>query len=130
MRRKTGFTLIEVMVAVVIVAVGFAAVWRAAGLAVDALELSRAKISAMWAARNSMAEIKIGGAWPEVGETKETVTEGNRSFFMLKTVSQTRNVHFRKVVIEIRRSENDGYILAKLNGFALNENALQENNGG
>ncbi len=123
MGRKRGFTLLEVMVAAVIIAVGFAAIWRAAGLATDALELTRSKTFAMWAAKNIMAEYRLKNAWPDMGEEKGEVSAGKENLFMLKTVSGTPSVNFRKIKIEIFRREDDGYALARLTGYLVNEKA-------
>lgn len=126
-RRKGGFTLLEVMVAAVIIAVGFAAVWRATGLAVDALELTRSKTLAMWAAKNRIAEYRAMNAWPKVGEMKGGVSAGDKeAFFIHETVSQTPSQNFRKLKIEISRNANDSYILARLTGYLINEKALLE----
>lgn len=123
-RRKGGFTLLEVMVAAVIIAVGFAAVWRATGLAADALELTRSKTLAMWAAKDRITEYRVMNIWPDLGETKGGVAAGKEAFFIRQTVSQTPSDNFRKVKIEISRRANDGYILARLTGYLINEKAL------
>jgi general secretion pathway protein I len=126
MRARRGFTLIEVVVSIVIIAVGFAAVSRATGLATDALGISRDKTLAMWAARNRLAEYKTMGAWPEPGEKQGGVSFGKAAFFITEVVTQTPSPHFRKVTIRITRNRKDDYVLAKLTGYLLNENANYE----
>jgi general secretion pathway protein I len=127
-RRKGGFTLIEVMAAAVVISVGFAAVWHATGLAADALDLTRGKNLAMWAAKNKIAEFRITNAWPELGETDGGVSAGNEAFFLRQTVTQTPSGYFRKVKIEISRNAKDSYILARLTAYLINEKAMQGNN--
>lgn len=126
MRRRQGFTLLEVMVATVIIAVGFAAVWRAGGLAADALDLTRNKTLAMWAAKNRMAEYRMMEAWPEPGEVKGGSSSGSEMFAVRETVTKTKSPNFRKIKIEVTRRDGDSYVLAKLTGYVLNERALQE----
>lgn len=126
MGRRQGFTLLEVMVATVIIAVGFAAVWRAGGLAADALELTRSKTLAMWAAKNRIAEYRVMAAWPELGELKGGASSGSQMFAIRETVTKTKSPNFRKIQIEITRQDGDSYILAKLTGYVINEKALQE----
>ena len=123
-RRKGGFTLLEVMAAAVVIAVGFAAVWHATGLASDALDITRSKIQATWAAKNRMAEYRVMNIWPEVGETTGGVAAGKEAFFMRETVSRTPSENFRKVKIEVSRKADDSYILARLTGYFINEKAL------
>jgi type II secretion system protein I len=64
MRRKTGFTLIETLVALVIVAVSLAAAVRAAAISAESAQAVRAATYAMWAAQNRMAERRALGAQP------------------------------------------------------------------
>lgn len=126
MRRKGGFTLLEVMVASVIIAVGFAAVWRAQGLATDALELTRNKTLAMWAIKNKIAEYRDTKGWPDLGETREAASAGPEPFSMRQTVTKTPSASFRKVTIEVFRNAEDSYVLARLTGYVTNEKALVE----
>ena len=67
-----GFTLVEVLVALAVVALGSAAVMSAIGTGADASSRLRERTYAEWVALNRMAEIRVSREWPlasnEVGE--------------------------------------------------------------
>jgi len=67
-----GFTLVEVLVALAVVALGAAAVMSAIGTGADASSRLRERTYADWVALNRLAEIRVSREWPlasnEVGE--------------------------------------------------------------
>lgn len=61
-RNEQGFTLIEVLVALAIIAVAMAAAVRVAGLMTQSNGLLRDKSIALLAAQSSLAELRLNGA--------------------------------------------------------------------
>ncbi len=70
MRRADGFTLIEVVVALAIVAIGMAAVMRTITTSADTVFYLRDKTFAQWVALNQIATLRITGQTPGVGNTE------------------------------------------------------------
>jgi general secretion pathway protein I len=68
--RSAGFTLIEVLVALVIVAFGVGALMSALSSAADATSYLRDKSFAQWIALNRIAEVRLQGGNVTVGKTK------------------------------------------------------------
>ena len=68
-RSIDGFTLIEVMVALAIVAVTLAAGLRAAGALTDNAERLSSVLQAQWCAENRIALMKIQSSMPDIGES-------------------------------------------------------------
>ncbi|WP_395607915.1 type II secretion system minor pseudopilin GspI [Pseudomonas sp. B22129] len=60
-RKEQGFTLIEVLVALAIIAVAMAAAVRVAGLMTQSNGLLRDKSMALLAAQSRLAELQLGG---------------------------------------------------------------------
>lgn len=67
MRRPGGFTLIEVLVALAIVAIGMAAVLGALGSAADTASYLRDKTFAQWIALNQLAQARLQSQPPTIG---------------------------------------------------------------
>ncbi len=85
-RRGGGFTLIEVMVALAIVAVTLAAGLRAAGALTDNAERLSAVLEAQWCAENRIAEYTVQGRAPDTGESEFACLQLGRSYIGRMTV--------------------------------------------
>jgi general secretion pathway protein I len=68
-RTQRGFTLIEVLVALVIVALGMSALLGSLGSAADTASYLRDKTFAQWIAFNQLATLRLSGTLPSDGTT-------------------------------------------------------------
>ncbi len=66
---QRGFTLIEVLVALAIVAIGMAAVLESVGSSADSAVYLRDKSFAEWIALNQLAQTRLGTQAPTIGST-------------------------------------------------------------
>ena len=118
--RAAGFTMIEVLVALTIVAVALAAALRAVGvLAVDGSEL-RARLLAGWSADNVLAQATLARVWPDLGSSSFDCPQGNLMLVCTRTVSATPNPLFRRVEVVVRDPARSGN-LAQLVTVVPNE---------
>lgn len=69
MRTHRGFTLIEVLVALVIVALGMSALLETLGSAADTATWLRDKTFAEWIGFNQLATLRLSGSLPSEGTT-------------------------------------------------------------
>ena len=67
--RSAGFTLIEVMVALTIVALSLGAVAASVSQMVDAGTTMRERTYASWIAQNKITELRLANVVPEVSDT-------------------------------------------------------------
>ena len=95
--RAGGFTLIEVMVALAIVAISLAAGARAASSVVDTSQRLSDVVLAPWCADNQLTELRIMGGWPAVGKAPFTCVQLGRNFKGTLKVTPTPNPNFRRV---------------------------------
>ena len=115
--RRGGFTLIEVLVALVIVAVALLASLRAAGQGTnDAREL-RARLFAGWVAENLIAERRARGEWMPPGIERGQSRQGGQDFAWRMEVSATPNQSFRRVDVAVSPAQGETPVLFRLTGF-------------
>jgi general secretion pathway protein I len=113
-----GFTLIEVVVALAIVAVGMFAVFKTIGDTTSNIAYLRDRSLAAWIADNQITEMRLSGELPSVEETEGEVDYAGRRWHWVATVSQTSVDGLRRVDVRVRRDEDaDGSALVLLAGF-------------
>src|ERR1700741_2423412 len=104
MRRahSTGFTLIEVMVALVIVAFGMMAVHTMLNSYVAASAYVEQKTLASWIATNKLTELSISPTWPSLGDSNEEIEFAGRQWRYEVDVSETPVPNLRRVDVSVR----------------------------
>lgn len=113
-RANAGFTLLEVLVALVIVGTVLGASLRAvASLAQNSSGL-RATMMANWSAENRLAQIRLGHEWPELGERSFPCPQGELALLCEEHVIGTPNPSFRRVEVLVFEPNNLQRRLAKL----------------
>jgi general secretion pathway protein I len=118
--RAGGFTMIEVLVALAIIAVALAASIRAVGtMASDSSEL-HARLLAGWSADNALAQLRLAHAWPEIGEQSFDCSQGNVALTCTQRVSATPNPVFRRVEVSVVMNGRKG-VLAQMVTVVANE---------
>jgi len=105
-RAARGFTLIEVLVALVLVAVALAAGLKAAGALTGNAERLDAVLAAQLCAENQLAELRLTQQFPGTGESEFSCEQLGRSYTGRQVVTGTLNPNFRRVDAVI--SDPDG----------------------
>ncbi len=119
--KSKGFTLLEVMVALFVVAVALGGVIKVMGnSAVNSSRLSN-KTFAQWVALNQIAELRINKEWPKFGEEKGDQEMADRDWRWLQKIIKTEDDNLKRVEVSVW-SANDGDIdpLATVVGFLAN----------
>jgi general secretion pathway protein I len=120
-RAQRGFTMIEVLVALAIIAVALSASLRAVGsLASGEADLHR-RLLAGWSADNALAQLRLTHAWPNVGDTSFDCSQGNLQLICTEHVTGTPNPVFRRVEVMVTMPGRSGN-LAQMVTVVANEN--------
>jgi general secretion pathway protein I len=113
-----GFTLIEVLAALVIVSLGMMAVIQAVSQTASNSSYLRDKTLAHWVALNRLTEVRLEQSAPKVDETSDEVEMAGRTWRWTMTVTQTPVETMRRIDVSVRPAEADeDSSMATLTGF-------------
>jgi general secretion pathway protein I len=116
--EQGGFTLVEVVVALAITAIGMLAVFKTIGDTTHNVTDLRDRTFATWVADNRITEIRVSGEMPSVEETAGEVEFAGRRWHWVAKVSQTQVQGLRRIDVTVRRDEDpEGTSLVALAGF-------------
>lgn len=118
MKASRGFTLMEVLVALGVLAVAMAAVTSAIGAGVSNAGHLRDRTLAQWVAMNKVAELQISREWAPPGETKGTYEMANREWRWEVKVSETDEEAVHRVDVKVFGDERAADPLAVLVAYA------------
>jgi general secretion pathway protein I len=113
-----GFTLIEVMVALVVVSLGMLGVIQAVGQTASNSSYLRDKTLAHWIAMNKLTEVRLQKSAPAIDKSSDEVEMGGRDWRWTMNVTQTPVETIRRIDISVRQEGMDEKSsLASVTGF-------------
>ena len=116
--RHRGFTLIEVLAALVIVALGMLGVIQAVTQTARNGTYLREKTLAHWIALNVITERRLQPSPPEVSESSDEVEFAGRRWRWTMRVTQTEVESLRRMDVSVRPADApDGSALETVTGF-------------
>lgn len=116
-RRGRGFTLIEVLVALAIVAFGLSAVFGQLGQSATAAGRLRDKTLAHWVAMNVLTEMRLRGDFPAAGTRSDNVEMARVRWHYEVRVEETASDALRRADITVGFEDDPGRPLATAVGF-------------
>lgn len=115
-RRQRGFTLIEVMVSLVIVALSLGAITASVSQMADAAITMQQRTWANWIGHNLITELRLANVLPEVSETDGDVTFANQEWLWTAVVSETGVENLFRVDVTVSLAAN-GAAIRTVTGF-------------
>ena len=106
MRAVKGFTLIEVLVALAIVAIGMAAVLEALTSSANTALYLEDKTLAQWVALNRIETVRLTGTVPTGGTSNDNIDYAGRSWEWQQKVSNTQIPGMVQIEVDVRPADS------------------------
>jgi len=105
--RSAGFTLLEVLVALAVLALALSAAISAAAAYVGNQAYLQERTLAHWVARNVLIELQLETPWPATGERSDTARMADMDWTWQATIDETPEQDMRRVTIKVWLGEDD-----------------------
>jgi general secretion pathway protein I len=112
-----GFTLLEAMVALVIVALGMMAVDSQLNRYTVAAAFVETKTLASWIATNEVTTLSVAKEWPAVGMSDDDVEFAGRKWHCHIVVSETDVQNLHRVDVSVALADAPDRVLHKVSGL-------------
>lgn len=117
MRRADGFTLLEVLIALLVVALALTALVRVAGIGSRDFAGLRERTLAGWIAANVLAETRLSPAAPPTGRREGRLRYAGRDWRWAMEVQNTPEPGIRRLDVRVFAGNEHDDALATLAGF-------------
>ena len=100
-RAGAGFTLVEILVALAVLAIALTATAHALGTAVDTTAALRERTLARWVAEDRLTEIELKNEWPALDTKEGDATMGGRKLHWIQETGVTPVAKLHRVVVSV-----------------------------
>ena len=104
--QSSGFTLIEVLVALAVVAIGMAAVLEAMSSSANTAMYLQSKTFAEWVALNRIETVRLSGNVPTAGTSNDTTDFAGRSWEWRQKVADTPVAGVVRIDVDVRPADS------------------------
>jgi len=118
-QQSFGFTLIEVLVALAIIATSIGAIISSSGSQAEQSLYLKQKSIAHWVALNEITELQINKTWPNLGKSEGDTAMANKNWYWTRTVKKTEDDNSREVEFEIFSDKKRFKNLTKLTAYII-----------
>ncbi|CAK0777781.1 general secretion pathway protein I [Gammaproteobacteria bacterium] len=116
-QHGAGFTLLEVLIALAILAISLAAAVKGISSYANNATYLRDRTLAHWVAMNQVAEYQLQKEWPQIGKREGAATQAGFEWRWRAIVSQTVDKDLRRLDVEVRTHKNDTDAIAIATAF-------------
>lgn len=115
-----GFTMLEVLVALMIVATALIASLRAVGSLTSNSDGLRANMMSTWSAENRLVQMRLSKTFPPVGKQTYECPQGDLQLMCEEEVIASPNPRFRRVEVSVYEAAHPERRIIKLVQLVLN----------
>ena len=120
-RRASGFTLLEVLVALAIVGLGLIAIFGQVGQSITVANRIRDKTLADWIAVNRITELRLQGTFPPIGTRSEDVDMANTRWRVTIDVSGTELANLHRADVSVAFADEPDRPIVTVASFLLQQ---------
>ena len=128
--RQEGFTLIEIIIALVVISVALGAVINTVGSSVSHGSHLKEKTLGLWVAQNYLAEVSITQQWPTTGQKSDQVMMAGKQWYIQNKVTQTPDKLMRRLDVSVFSDREYEQKLASLVAFVTRPQAVTRSGDG
>ena len=122
---QKGFTLLEIMVAIAILATAMTAIIKSTGQVSNNAFMLRQKTFAHWVAQNKMNELLITKAWPNTGKDKDEASLADLDWNLEIETEATPVETIRKVTIYVSAADSEDEVASSITGYLIDPSLTQ-----
>lgn len=115
--KKSGFTLLEILMALIFIALPLAAIIQSIGGYVYDAAYLKEKTFAHWVAMNQLTELQVTRQWPSTGDKSGESLMVGESWHWAYTVVSTPEPNMRRVDIEVFAPADQTSVLTTLTAY-------------
>lgn len=116
---QRGFTLVEILAAVAVLAIALAAIVSGMARYADSASRLKEKTIALWVAHNRLTDVELEPQWPDLGDSNGDAELAGVEWRWQMNVKETPDPQVRRITVEVRLkgADADESPLVTLAGF-------------
>ena len=117
LRSSRGFTLLEVLVALAIIAIAMGALIKTSGGQTANASYLKEKTLAHWVGMNQLVEQRITRGWPDIGNHQGSTEMARKEWYWTLEVKKTPDPNSRQLSYAVYSDEAREHMLTRVIGY-------------
>lgn len=115
--QARGFTLVEVLIALAVAALGLSAVLAMGTQSIDTSRSLRDRTLALYVGLNEITELRLSGEFPDVGRSSGETEMAERLWRWEYVISETGVENMRRIDIAVSLADQPEQVVRNVSGF-------------